>query len=213
MHDGHQVPETTGAPVEGAVRRAVERRPNGLLVMALVVFVGLGAGAGLYRWQQSRSNVAVAKRLAAAPTDPEGRLRAWREYGAPTIHQRLVTSRISFQQPWLVTHAIDSSVPGEPPEIWGIDLDAVGQDATTVEGRFAIVRLPAPRLLLRTVLVGNNARGVRHYRPDETPPDASEAVRSKVEWMLATLAAALERDIEGARLVILVGDEELSERL
>ncbi len=182
------------------------RGPNGFLVLVLIVVAGIAASSGFYRWKGSEVRADVERRIAEAPKTPEGLAAAWLEYGAPSIHQCLQTSRISFQQPWLVTHTVVSAEPDGAPAVWGLDLSDVGPEVSRVEGRTIIVSLPAPELLAHTVLIGNNARGVRGYRPDQEPPDASIALREKVEWMLQKLAGGLEKDIEGASIVVEVGE-------
>lgn len=188
------------------MRLARDLRRNGLLVMLAIVATGLGAGAGFYRWAQPRAHAQFLERVAAAPETAEGRLDLWLQWAAPSIHQRIVTARVSHQQPWLVTHVVEAPVPGEPPEVWGIEVADVRPEATVREDLRIVVRLPAPRRLARTVLVGSNARGVPRWPADAPPPDAAAQLSDKVAWLLREPARALAKDVEGASLEVRVAE-------
>lgn len=177
-------------------------------MFVLIVVGGLAAGAGVYGWKQPRAQREVERRIAAAPRTTEGRVAAWLEYGAPSIHQRLQTARISWQQPWLVTHTVTSSTEGEPSAVYGLDLTQIGPEAASSEGARVVLRLPEPTLLARTTLVGRNARGVPAFSAAEAPSDPAELLRAKVTWLVEKLATALAKDIEGARLEVVVESTE-----
>ncbi len=181
-----------------------EFRAPGIVAIALIVAAGLGAGAGVYRFEQPRVQAEVARRLADAPRTPEGRLRAWLEFGAPSIHQRLVTARVSWSQPWLVTHTVRSEVESEPPSVYGLDLTGIGVDVSELEGMRVVVRLPLPGRLGKTFLAGRNAFGVPSYTAESEAPDTAVALAAKVEWLLADLETALRKDIEGASIEVVV---------
>ena len=200
-----QDPDSPAGPEGGETIFRPGVRPNGALIISLVVVGGLLGGAGFYRYAQPRVQAEVERRLEEAPRSLAGRVELWTEYGAISIHQRLTTARFARTNPWLVTHRVERG-DGEPPEVWGLVLDALDPAVTTrAEDGRVIVRLPEPELLGRVALEGHNAAGVPTFGADEAP-EPREALREKVEWLLEALAEALSADIEGAELVVRVGD-------
>jgi hypothetical protein len=145
------------------------------------------------------------RRLAEVPRTPEGRLGATLEVGGPSIHQRLVTARVSWSQPWLVTHTVRAQVEGDPPAVYGLDLTGIGPEVSVQDGMRVLVRLPRPGLLEHTFLAGRNAYGVPSYAAESEAPDAVEALTAKVEWLFTDLENALAKDIEGASIEVVVG--------
>lgn len=180
--------------------RAGYVRVNGLAVLAGIVLLGVGSGAGYYAYKQPRVAAEFQAELDAAPTTAEGRVRMWHEFGAPQIHHRITkVARLSAEHPWLVVHALDPG-DGGPPEAWGLDLEALPRPLSRVEGLTIVVELPAPRRLGRAPLAGDKARFVPVYGPGDAIPDPREPLRARALAALERLPQALAKDIEGARL-------------
>ena len=105
-------------------------------------------------------------RIDAAPKTPEGRLEAWHSIGGPQIHHRLSKfARFTPELPWLVTHAIQMG-DGQPPELWGIDCEALPMKLSHLEDMTVVIELPQPRLLGRHEVVGDMVEHVPLISPD-----------------------------------------------
>lgn len=178
-------------------------RPPGLLLLGLLILVGMGIPA-FFRWQVYKLGKERDRILAEAPSAPEKRLELLFRYLQPQILQTLTRARFSAERPWIVSHVVAPATEDQPPEIWGVDTADIGPGSTGVEGLDVRVELPAPRLLARDVLVGDNALGVEVYAPPG-PPDPRVLLRNRVEFVLQPLIEHLPDDIEGARLVVEVG--------
>ena len=189
-------------PSDGGFRHA-----SGLGTLTLMIVVGVGVTAGYFHWKAADAKAEWDASLAAEPTSPEGRVARWLDWGRPMLHSRLKTMRLSRQQPWLVTHTVASRVEGEPPEVFGIDLTDLPRDVIRQEGMTVRIELPAPRLLHRTFLVGDNAQRVLTVSPRAPAPDAVELARELVLFFVEGMKKALEEDIPGARLVIAIGPD------
>lgn len=191
--------QRTGAEISGA------RRVAGLPVLAGIVVLGLLSGAAYYQWQRPRVLAQMERAKSEAPTTPRERLELWHRYGAAQIHHRLTQfARFSPEMPWLVTHAI-AGTGAEPPEIWGIDCEALPQELSHLEDMTVIVELPAPRPLGRAPLSGDFASRVPLYAPGQPIPDPAERLRDLALFLLEGMPRALARDIEGATIEIRVG--------
>jgi len=92
---------------------------------------------------------------------------------------------------------------GGEPELWGIDCESLPQDLAHLEGLTVVVELPAPRMLARASLTGDQGQRVPLYAP-EVQPDAAERLEELALYLLEGLPHALERDVPGAKLVIRV---------
>jgi hypothetical protein len=143
--------------------------------------------------------------LDAAPTTTEGRLEHWLAHGTPQVHHNLsVFARVSAELPWIVTHTVAAD-DGGAPYVHGIDVRALPRDLLTREGATVVLRLDRPRLLGRADLGGDSTAHIPHYKND-LPQDAADArLREVVEYLLADLIHALEKDIEGARFELRLG--------
>jgi hypothetical protein len=181
---------------------------NGLLLLGSLVLAGLAAGAGLYRYKQPQAVAALEAELAAAPTSAEGLLQLWHEITAPQIHALIAATRISAQQPWLVTHQVRP--PGERrARVYGIDVDALAPELSRVEGLRVRIGLPSPRFLAETVLVGDNARDVPSFADELDGPQALGRLRTIVDHLFGSMAGALaqEERLGGASLELWVEGE------
>lgn len=168
--------------------------------MGLLVASGFGIGALYYSYKEPRVRAQIQRELDAAPTTEEGRLDHWILFGAAQVHHRLsVVARISEDQPWLVTHAVTPDGDG-PPEVYGIDVSDLPRDLVQREGMAAVLSLPAPTLLGRAELQGDNARHVPRYASGTEVPDPVARLEDLVDWFLKDLAKALKGDIETASL-------------
>jgi len=187
-------------------------RARGLLVMSALVVLGVGVTAGYLQLAGPEVGEIIASRkreIAAAPRSPEGRLAQWLVFGGPQIHHRLERMRFSADEPWLVTHAIGrSATTGGTVEIHGIDLAAMPLEIARIDGSTVRVRLPLPGKLGVGPLRGEHALSVPIAASPELAPDPVGRAVFLVRFALDGLAQALERDIEGAELVIEIGPGE-----
>ena len=194
MTSAHPVPE----------RPAPEaRRPPGFALLLALIALGMGIPA-FFRWQVVSLGRERDRILREAPSAPEARLALLFRYVQPQILQTLQKARFSAERAWIVSHVVAPSDAAQPPEIWGIESSEIGPGATSVEGLDVRVVLPAPRLLARDVLVGDNALGVEVYAPPG-PPDPRVLLRNRLEFVLAPLIEHLPGDVPGARLSVEVG--------
>lgn len=186
------------------------RRINGLALVVVLVASGMGITSIYYHW---KAPAIVAERraaLAAMSTDPEPMLDLWLEYGAPAIHARLQQMRIGPAQPWLVTHALESAGPGEPPLLWGIDLSGLDPTWVRRESLAVVLELPAPRELGRAWLPADKEGGVLRLPAGlESPPAGAAAARAieVARWSLERLDRAVRKDIPGASIDVRVARE------
>ena len=139
-----------------------------------------------------------------APTTGEGRLKLWFSQVQPRVIEGLRGARFSASRPWLVSHVVKSDDPNLPPEVWGVDLTEIPADWVSLDGLLVYVDLPAPKLLAREVLVGDNVAGIQVYPPGAYN-DGIELTEGRVRFVLKKMIEALPRDIEGARYVIRAG--------
>lgn len=189
---------THASSVPGARRGAV----RGLSMLALLVVVGLGSGAGFYRWQRARQAEAFQRELEAVPKGLEERLDLWLRLAGPQLHHRLaVVGRFTPEEPWLVTHAV--ARPGELPELHGVPCAELAPSFAHREGLAIVIELPAPRALGRVALQGERAQRVPSFAP-EVEVDAAERLRTLALHLLEDMPAALARDLPGASLELRV---------
>ena len=192
--------------------RAGREGANGLAVLVLLVVVGIGSGAAYFHYKEPRLESELQAQLAAAPKTAQGRLEAWHRAAAPNIHHRLTKfARFSDEMPWIVTHARYSGVVGgdEEPEIWGIDCTELPRELARLEDMTVIVELPAPRLLGRRPLAGDQASFVPKLGAGESI-DAHGRLADLATYFLEGIPGALAEDIEGARLEVRIRDSESS---
>jgi hypothetical protein len=173
-------------------------------VLATLVVLGMGIPT-LYRLAVPRLEVRRELLLAAAPSEPEGRLRMWFTYGQPQIHHALVMARFSHERPWFVTHLRAPVDEKQPPEIWGIDFEDLPVEVVRLEGSSVRVILDAPRLLARDVLVGDRALGVPVFPATGEIPDPRELALRRLAPYLRRLEEGLVKDVPGTEIVIEVG--------
>jgi hypothetical protein len=181
-------------------------RTNGFLFVVVLVVLGVGVTGALYRWRAGELADNAAAARGSLPRTPEERLDRWLEFAQVFVHQSLVQLRFSADQPWLVTHTIASSRNAPGQEIWGIDLSGISTRNTQREGLAAVVSLPPVTLLGRGAITGDNARHVAHYVPGAPIADPEERARTVIESALKRWTKPLAKDIEGARLVVRIGD-------
>lgn len=188
-------PRTSGpAARRGAVR--------GLSLLALLVVVGLGSGAGFYRWQRARQAERFQQELEAVPQGLEERLDLWLRLAGPQLHHRLaVVGRFTPEEPWLVTHAV--ARPGEVPELHGVPCAELQPSFARREGLVVVLDLPAPRALGRAELTGERAQRVPLFAPD-VQVDAAERLRGLALHLLDDMPAALARDLPGTHIEVRV---------
>jgi len=179
-------------------------RAHGLLVLVIIVAAGMGIPAYL-QWKVPQLEATRDRILAEAPTDTEGRVRAWFVYGQPLVHNALTKARFSSEQPWFITHVVRSSTPSRPPQIWGLDFEDLSPDVLSIDGTVVRLTLPAPSLLLEDVLVGDKAGRVPVFEEGSEIPDPRVFARGRLERYLERPITGLSRDIEGARFEIEVG--------
>lgn len=182
--------------------RARRGAVRGLTVLLALVVVGLGSGAGFYRWQRARQAERFERELAAVPQGLEQRLDLWLRLAGPQLHHRLaVVGRFTPEEPWLVTHAVARE--NEVPELHGVPCAELLPSLARREGQTIVVELPAPRALGRAALTGERAQRVPLFAPD-VPLDAAERLRTLALHLLDDIPAALTRDLPGAHLEVRV---------
>ena len=185
---------------------AQEFRPSGFVVLCGIVVLGIGSGAAYFHYKRPKLAADLQARIEAAPKTPEGRLEAWHSIGGPQIHHRLSKfARFTPELPWLVTHAVRTG-EGEPPELWGIDCEALPMQLSRIEGMSVVIDLPRPRLLGRHELVGDMVEHVPLIAPD-SGFDAGARLEEIALFLLEGMPRALEKDIEGASIRVSVEDE------
>jgi len=185
-------------PASGQRRGAV----RGVTLLAILVFVGLGSGAGFYRWQRARQAERFQRDLETVPEGPEERLDLWLRLAGPQLHHRLaVVGRFTPEEPWLVTHAV--ARPGEVPELFGLRCAELTPAFARREGLVVVLELPAPHALGRTELSGDRAQRVPIFAP-EVAVDGAARLRTLALHLLEEMPAALARDLPGATLEVRV---------
>jgi hypothetical protein len=172
-------------------------------VALVIVMLGIIPGAGYLHWRAPEVRAEIDRRLAEAPTDPAGRLDAWMRFAVPQIQTRLTLLRFSGEHPWLVTQTVLRD-DGEP-EIWGLDLTSPSPAEVVREDLRIELHLPAPRLLGRGQLRGDNAEHVPVYPAGSAPPDPALRAEELLHWFLAGTIKALPADIPGAELALVIG--------
>ncbi len=180
------------------------RRAPGLAVLFTVIAVGMGMPA-LYRWKVGDLRRTRERILSEAPSAPEKRVELWFSHLQPRLLEVLHKCRFSSDKPYLVSHMVAPAREGVPPEIWGVPEEAIDPSQVVLDGMVVRVILPAPRLLERDVLVGDNALGVPVYPAEAPPEDPGALLRERLEFVFEKFMRALERDIPGSYVSIEIG--------
>ena len=194
---------STSPPVAGQRPRYSGLCAPGLPLLSALVVLGMGIPA-IYHWQTRVLGHERDRMLAAAPHEPRARLGVWFQYGQPFILEALLASRFSAQQPWIVSHVVAPEREGLPPEIWGIDQRSITADDVMLDGLQVRVVLPAPKIVARDVLVGDNALGIQVFAAPG-PADPRTLLRQRVEYAIERLIRVLPEDIPGTRISVEVG--------
>ncbi len=189
---------------EHSDRPAAFRRVRGLPVLFGLILIGMGVPAYLM-WMVPRLETRRDAILAAAPSEPEGRLARWFEYGQPRIYEALIASRFSAQQPWLVTHAVLPTGAEQLPQVFGIDFRDLEPSAIRLDGLAVRIVLPAPTSMGRQQLGGDSALGVPKYAPGVEVPDPRWLAKARLELVLKRVIEGLTGDIPGARISVEIG--------
>lgn len=177
------------------------RRAPGVLLLLGLVGLGMGVPA-FFRWQYFAAEANRDRILEEAPTEPEARLELFFKTMRNHLDQALDRARFSAEFPWIVSHVVAPVDEGEPPQVWGIHAeDDVAYDAIQLDGLEIRVLLPAPRLLGREVLVGDNALGVAVYA-SPGPEDPRVLLRDRVEFVLEPVIEGVSKDVPGTRLSV-----------
>lgn len=178
-------------------------RVSGLKVLTVIVVAGMGIPA-LFKLKAFNLERARDELIENSPSTGEGRLRLWFMQVHPRVVEGIRASRFSALQPWLVSHVVKAASEGELPEVWGVDLTEINPDWIWLDRLVVHVDLPAPKLLARTVLVGDNVAGVQVF-PSGSFNDGIALTERRLEFVLAKLIEALPQDIEGAHYKITAG--------
>lgn len=176
---------------------------SGLQVLVVIVVAGMGIPA-LFKLKAFDLERDRDELIENAPTTGEGRLRLWFMQVHPRVVEGIRASRFSAAQPWLVSHVVSPATAQDKPEVWGVDLTEIKREWIWLEGLTVHVDLPAPKLLGRMLLVGDNAAGVQIF-PSGTVNDGKQLTKRRLEFVLRKLIEALPQDIEGAHYLIKVG--------
>lgn len=178
-------------------------RVSGLRVLAVIVVAGMGIPA-LFKFKAFSLERERDELISNSPTTGEGRLQLWFMQVHPRVVEGIRASRFSAAQPWLVSHVVQPVSGEELPEVWGVDLSEIDPTWISLDGLVVSVALPAPKLLARTILVGDNTAGVQIFQSGVVNDGIDLTVR-RLEFVLAKMIEALPRDIEGARYEISAG--------
>lgn len=182
-----------------------ERRVAGLMVLGLIVLVGMGMPV-YYRYKVGDLNRERDRILAEAPSEPEARAALWFSMMEPNLLNVLDKCRFSSRQPYLVSHVVQARTADEPPEVWGVHSDVVERGVSVVlDGLVVRVVLPAPEIVARDVLVGDQAYGVPQFHPDNLPEDPRVLLRNRVEFVLKRHMATLQKQVQGSGISVEVG--------
>lgn len=205
IHPSNAMPTGSESTMNGCMAGSPDgfTRTSGLRLLLVIVFAGIGIPA-LFRWKAYDLERDRDRLIANAPSTGEGRLALWFSQVQPRVVEGLRGARFSSSQPWLVSHVVSPASASEPPQVWGVDLTEVPPHWVSLSGLQVFVDLPAPKLLTRDVLVGDNVAGVQIF-PAGSQNDGVELTRARVRFVLKRLIEALPRDIEGAEYVIRVG--------
>ena len=179
-------------------------RAPGLPVLVIIVAVGMGIPA-FYRWKVGDLNRDRERMLSEAPSVPEVRVELWYSHLQPRVLGVLRKCRFSSKKRYIVSHMVAPRSADEPPEIWGVPEEAITPEQVRLDGMAVRVVLPAPVIVDRDVLVGDNAMGVEVYPPEHPPEDPRVLLRGRLEFVLGKFMAALEKDIPGAYVSVEVG--------
>lgn len=171
-------------------------RPWGLLILFAIVAVGMGIPAFTI-WQKELAVQNRDRIRAEAPTTGEGRVQLYMQLAAPGVFEALTKSRFSAERPWIVTHMVAPAAEGEAPEIHGVDITELPRSCVYQDGLQVVIQMPAPTLLARDVLVGDNALGVPVFPAGEAP-SAEDLLDSRLRFALKRMMQSLPEDIEGA---------------
>ncbi|MCP3915862.1 MAG: hypothetical protein GY711_09920 [bacterium] len=180
------------------------RRLPGLPLLGALIVVGMGIPAYL-KWMVPRLEARRVQILADAPSEPEGRLARWFEFGHPRIHEALVAARFSAERPWLVSHVVAPADPSGDPEVWGIDFSDLSQDVIRHDGLAVRIAFDAPSVLAHEALRGDNALGVPVFGTGVEHPDPRQLAKERLEFTLQRVREGLAKDIPEGRLSIEVG--------
>jgi hypothetical protein len=188
-------------------------RMNGLLLVLLLVLGGMGIGSFYYRIKAPGIIREMRAMRDGIPTAGEPRLEKWMEFGAPMIHGRLTKLRLSSQQPWLVTHVVESDQEGRPGEVWGVDFTDLPIDIIRRDGMQVVIELPAATPLAEARLVGEHTVRVPRYARNAEIPNPNRRVEEMIRYALRhpdDFIARVEREIEGASIVVRCGEDTVN---
>ena len=175
------------------------KRPNGLLIILGIVFLGIWPAAYLF-YKAPKLKVQFEEQWAVEASEmtvPE-RLENWRDHGGPQVHNHLSSnSRNGDKLPWIVTHRFDPQ-DGQPPEVWGIDVGKLPKALTHVEGTKMVLTLPKPTLLGRIELRSADENHVPVYTDPTEIEDPDRRLQSLAFWFLEGVPKAMEKDIPGS---------------
>lgn len=183
-------------------------RVNGLVVLAALVGLGMGATSVFFRWKAPEVAAQVDELRRGVVDDPEGSLEQWLRYGAAQMHQRLAFRALSTRQPWLVACRVETGDP-RGPEIWGLDLRELPRDRVTRDGLAVTFWLPEPERLGWGALDGDNAARIPTFEGGDAATLARRRLIEVATWALSDqndMFAGLAADIPGATLHVRVGD-------
>ncbi|HIG86685.1 MAG TPA: hypothetical protein EYQ25_06565 [Planctomycetes bacterium] len=171
--------------------------PRAILVLIGIVAMGMAVPA-FFRWQVSLAEDNRDQIRRESPTTAEGRLQLYLELASPGIHQAISMSRFSAERPWIVTHVVRSADPKQPPAIYGVDIEDLPRNFVRQEGLDVVISMPAPSLMARDVLVGDNAMGVQVF-PAGSNPEGVDILERRLRFALNRMIDSLPKDISAAR--------------
>ena len=182
--------------------RQTDFRPNGLLV--LLILVGIGSSLiVLYRYMEPRLAADLQAKIESAPRTPEGRVEKWLIFGHPQIDTCIRLLRMSEEQDWIVSHLVAEE--NGPPQIYGLDIQRIEEDYLVRKGTRIEIWLPEPTLLGRAELIGRNASRVPIFKADDKQPVAEERLRDMLDWRMRDVLKHLKSDIPEVEIEFMFG--------
>lgn len=181
-------------------------RVNGLAILGAIVLAGFGMVLIYSLYYQPMMKEKTLQKLESAPTDTEGKLELWREFGAPQIVEHLRALRVSPEQDFLASFVVQPEGDGSP-KVYGLDLSGIGENSVERSGQDLIVRLPEPGLVAEERLRGPNSEMVPVFPAGSDLPDPRERIRFLFDFKFESLVSRLQGDLPGVRVTFALGED------
>lgn len=171
--------------------------PRAILYLLGIVVMGMAVPA-FFRWQVGLAEDQRDLILEEAPSTAEGQAELYLKMAGPGIVQALSMARFSAEKPWIVTHVVHSGDHAQPPAIYGVNVEDIPHNCARRDGIDVVISMPAPSLMGRDVLVGDNAMGVQVF-PAGSTPDGNSILERRLRFALKRMIDSFPKDIPDAR--------------